>query len=219
MADTPYISYGLQGDATRLYFSEPKAARKIPRTVKAGYGILVHGLLMAANTSAAADGKIIPYNPTAITGAEFAPGRAYLVADSGVANNTVEVTIEDSYKVEVGDDLMLVDDTTAVENLGAITAIDRTTLAHKATITVTTNIGATAFTVARFAFVYIEGADTAIGVLEKSIDTLTGENAKDANTTLILGNAVLYKGVVTNSDSAGLTDLGATEISQYLNIP
>ena len=219
MADTPYIDYGLQKDATRLYFSEPAAARKIPRTVRSGYGILVHGLLMAANTSAASDGKIIPYNPAAVTGAEFAPGRAYLVADSGTANKLLDVTIEDSYKYAVGDDLMLVDDTTAGENLGAITAIDRTTYAHKATITVTTNIGATAFTTARFAFVYIEGADTAIGILEKSVDTLTGEDSKDANTVLILGNAVLYKGVITNIDSAARTDLGATEISQYLDIP
>ena len=218
MADTPFIKYGLQEDAKRLYFSEPKAARKIPRTVRSGYGILEHGLVMAVNTSAGTAGKLIPYNPTAVTGVEIAPGRAYLVADSGAANKLLDVTIEDSYKFKVGDDLMLVDDTTTVENLGAITGIDRTTVKHKATITVTTDIGGTPFTVARFAFVYIGGADAAIGILEKSVDTLTGEDGKDANTVLILGNAVLYKGVV-NTDAAALTDLGASEISQYLNIP
>jgi hypothetical protein len=218
MADTPFIKYGLSSDAKRLYFSEQKAARKIPCTISKGFGILEHGIILAKNTSAGTTGKLIPYNPTTITGVEVAPGRAYLVADSGTVNKLVEVTIADSYKFAVGDDLMLVDDTTAVENLGAIASIDRT-LAHKAIITVAINIGATAFTVARFAFVYVEGADVAIGVLEKSVDTLSGEDAKDANATLILGNAVLYQGVCGNLDAAALTDLSASEISQFINIP
>jgi len=220
MADTPFIKYGLSNDAKRLYFSEPKAARKIPRTVQAGYGILVHGLLMALNTSAAGNkGKLVPYDPDAVTGAEVAPCRAYLVADSGTANKTIEITLEDSYKFAIGDDVILNDDTTTAENLGAITDIDRTTYPHKAVITVTTNIGGTAFTTARFAYITVEGAETAVGVLEKSVDTLSGEGCLAANTTLILGNAVLYAGVVANADAAGLTDIGANTVSQFINIP
>ncbi len=220
MADTPTIKYGLpSADAKRLYFSEPKAARKIPRTLRAGYGIIEHGTLMAADASAASVGKLVPYNPTAVTGAEYAPGRAYIIADSGTANKLVDVTIADSYKFAVGDDLMIVDDTTTAENLGAITAIDRTTLPHKATITVTTNIGGTAFTVARFGFVYVEGGDVALGILEKSVNTGEGVDAVGANAVLVLGNAVMYAGCVRPLDAAAKTDLSAVVVGQYVNIP
>lgn len=218
MADTPFIKYGLSQDAKRLYFSEPKAARKIPRTVQAGYGMLTHGMVMALNGSAAGNvSKLVPYDPTSITGAEYAPGRAYLIADSGTANKLLDVTLADSYKFAVGDDIILVDDTTAAENLGAVASIARNN--YMATITVTTNIGATSFTTARHAYIIVEGADTAVGILEKSVDTLSGEDALDANTTLILGNAVLYGGVITLLDAASLSDLGASEVSQFLNIP
>lgn len=218
MADTPFIKYGLSQDAKRLYFSEPKAARKIPRTVQAGYGMLTHGMVMALNGSAAGNvSKLVPYDPTSITGAEYAPGRAYLIADSGTANKLLDVTLADSYKFAVGDDIILVDDTTAAENLGAVASIARNN--YMATITVTTNIGTTSFTTARHAYIIVEGADTAVGILEKSVDTLSGEDALDANTTLILGNAVLYGGVITLLDAASLSDLGASEVSQFLNIP
>ena len=219
MADTPFIKYGLSQDAKRMYFSEPKAARKIPQTVQAGYGILTHGLVMAVNTSAASPnkGKLVPYDPVAVTGNEIAPCRAYLIADSGASNNTVEVTLADSYKFAVGDDLVINDDTTAAENLGAITDISRNSF--KAVITVTTNIGSTSFTTARHAYVAVEGASTPVGILEKSIDTLSGEDALDANTVLLLGNAVLYAGVVANIDATALTALNASAVSQFINIP
>ncbi|MCK5862452.1 MAG: hypothetical protein KAH38_08195 [Candidatus Hydrogenedentes bacterium] len=217
MNDTPYIQNGLAADAHRLYYSEPSIARKIPATVRAGLGILEHGTLLAKNTSAGTDGKLIPYNPTAVTGAEYAPGRAYLVADSGTANKLLDVTLADSYKFAVGDDLMLNDSTTTGENLGAITAIARG--AYKATITVTSNIGATSFTTARFAHVYVEGGDAAVGILEKSVDTGTGVNAKGANTVLLLGNAVLYQDVVRPLDAAAKTDLSAVAIGRFINIP
>lgn len=218
MADTPFIKYGLSSDAKRLYFSEPKAARKIPRTVQAGYGILPHGLIMGLNTSAAGNkGKLVPYDPAAVTGNEFAPCRAYLIADSGTANNTVEVSLADSYKFAIGDDVILNDSTVTAENLGAITSIVRNSF--KAVITVTANIGATAFTTAHFAYITVEGANTAVGILEKSVDTLSGEDALDANTTMILGNAVLYAGVIPNIDAAAATALKANVVSQFLNIP
>ena len=220
MADTPFIKYGLSQDAKRLYYSEPSAARKIPRTVVAGHEIVEHGMLMAMNTSAAGNsGKMVPYDMTAVTGVENAPCRAYLVADSGTANKIINVTLKDSYKFVVGDDVMINDDTTAAENLGAIASIDRTTYTHMAVITVTTNIGSTAFTTARFAYITVEGAGVAVGILEKTVDTLASEDALDGNSVLILGNAVLYYGVVTNSDSAGLTEIGATVVSQFLDIP
>ena len=220
MADTAFIKYGTSKDATRLFYSEPSASRRIPRTVQAGYGILDSGLVMAANASPDSPnlGKMVPYDPAAVTGKEIAPGRAYLVADSGTANNTLEVSIDDAGKFAVGDLVTVKDDTTSAEDLGAITAIDTTTYSHKAIITVTTNIGGTAFTVARFAYITITGATTAVGILGKTVDTLSGQNALDGNSVLILGNALLYSGVC-NTDAGALNDLNASIVSQFLNIP
>ena len=215
--DIPNMTYGTQEDYRRLYFSEPTAALKVPVTIQAGFGVLKMGTVMAENGSAAGnDGKLIPYDPTlTITGTENAPGRAYLVANSGGAY-TVNVTIEDSYKFAVGDDIIIVDSDLegAAENLGAITAIDRTTYASYAVITFTTSLSDT-FTTAKFAYVVCEGYNTAVGVLEKSVDTGKGSTADGALGALILSNAVLYKGVLLNMDAGALTDLSAAHRGQF----
>ena len=166
---------------------------------------------------------MVPYNPTTFTGQEEHPGRAYLVADSVALASTVNVTINDSYKFKVGDDLIINDDTTTVENLGAITAIDRTTYTNFAVITFTTAIGGVAFTTARFAYVCVEaGADNTnnysdcVGILMKSVDTGTGELAKGANAQLIIGNAVLYEGMLNLVDAAAKTDLTASSFGEFM---
>jgi len=210
--DIPSIIYGEQADYKKLYYSDPNAALKVPIKVGAGFGKLEMGTVLAINTSAAGGiNECIPYDPTAtITGAEVAQGRAYLVQNSGASSVTLYVTIEDSYRFQVGDDLYVVDSDGegTAENLGKITAISRTTYAHMAVITVTTQT-VDNFTTAKFAYVCHEGFNTAKGVLEKSVDTGTGENAKGALATLILGNCVLYSAMLTNMDSAARTDLSA----------
>lgn len=223
--DTAGVLYGVPNEFRKLYVSEPMAALKIPITIQAGYGVLNMGTVIAANLSASGNlGKYVPYNPTTITGTEIAPGRAYLVANSGTTSPAVNVTINDSYKFSVGDDLIIMDDTTSAENLGAIVTIDRTTYTNYAVITATTNIGGVAFTTARFACVFVEAGDSsnnysdAVGVLEKAVNTGTGVNAKGANATLIVSNCVLYNGMLTNMDSAARTDLSATLIGQNLII-
>lgn len=224
--DTPSIILGGQTDYKKLYYSNPEAALKVPITVQAGYGVLKMGTVMAINKSAAGSvNKLVPYNPTTITGVESAPGRAYLVQSSGTTATELYVNIDDSYKFAVGDDVIIKDDTTTVENLGAITAIDRTTYTHMAKITVTTQTGGTSFTTARFAYIAVEaGADNsnyysdAVGILEKSIDAGTGANAKGALATLIIGNCVLYTGMLTNMDAAAKTDLSASTFGNYTYI-
>jgi len=207
-----------QKDYKRLYYSEENASLKVPITLQAGYGLIEAGTALAKNNSAAATrlGYFVPYDPTAtITGAEVAPGRAYLVQDSGTTASDLYVTIADSYKFAVGDDVIIVDNDTAAENLGAITAIDRATYSHMAKITVTVATGGTSFTTADFAYIVVEGYDTCVGILEKSVDTGTGANANGANATLILGNCVLYTGSLINLDSAAKTDLAATAFGIY----
>jgi hypothetical protein len=225
--DIPAIIRGTQDDYRVLYYSEPMAALKVPVTLQAGYGLLKIGTILAKNLSAGVAGnkdKLVPYNPTTFTGAENHPGRAYLVADSGTTASVLYVSQDDSWKFKVGDDVIINDDTTTAENLGAITAIDRTTDLSRAAITVTTATGGTSFTAARKAYLAIEAGDAtnsysdAVGILEKSVDTGTGVNAKGAVATLILGNCVVYEGLITNLDAAAKTDLSGTSFGQYMYI-
>ncbi len=216
--DTPSMIYGGQEDYKRLYYSDPAAARKVEVSIMAGYGVLKMGTAMAKNGSAGGSvGKLIPYDPTANTGAEITPARAFLVQNSGAAATVLYVIMKDSYKFAVGDDAYINDDTTALKQLGAITEIDRTTYSHMATITVTTQTGSD-FTTARFAYLAIQGADTCSGILEKSVDTGEGANAKGALATLILGNAMLYTGMLTNFDSAAISDLSSGSFGQYTEL-
>lgn len=229
MVDIPNIIRGAQEDYRVLYYSDPMAALKVPVTLQSGYGLIKKGTILSLNKSAGTAGgkdQILPYNPTTFTGSasEDHPGRAYLVTDSGTTDKFVYVTQDDSWKFKVGDDLIINDDTTSAENLGAITAIDRTSERHRAKISFTTAIGGTAFTTARIAHVFVEAGDNtnnysdAIGILEKSVDTGTGENAKGAVATMILGNCVLYEGLLLNDDAAAKTDLSATSFGQFLYI-
>jgi len=223
--DIPQIQRGVQKDYKRLYYSEPPAALKVPITIQAGYGLLEQGTAMSLNLSAAGNaGLLLPYNPTTFTGAEAHPGRAYLVADTHTTTPEFYVSQDDSYKFAVGDDLIVNDDTTGVENVGAITAIDRDTDLSRAKITATTNIGGVAFTVARKANVFVEAGTAGnnysdcVGILEKSVHTGTGVRAGGALATLILGNAVLYDGLLTNFDTAAKTDLSASTFGQFVYI-
>jgi hypothetical protein len=222
--DTPNISYGVQEDYKQLYKSNPEAALRTDVTIQAGYGILEKGTVLAENVSAAGNvGKFVPYNPTTFTGAETHPGRAYLVQDGAALGSDVYVTMNDSYKFAVGDDLIINDDTTTAENLGAITAIDRTTYPHMAKITFTTAVGATAFTTARFAYVCVEAGTSnnysdAVCILEKSVDTGSGSGSAGANADVILKNALLYEGLLTNCDSTAKTALSASSFGQFLKM-
>ena len=221
--DIPQIQRGVQKDYKRLYYSNPEAALKVPITVQAGYGLLEQGTAMAINKSAGGNaGLLLPYNPTAFTGAENQPGRSFLVADGANGGALVYVSQDDSYKFKVGDDLIINDDTTAAENLGAITAIDRDSDVSRAKITATTNIGGTSFTVARKANVSVEGGDNTnawsdcVGLLEKSVHCGTGVRAAGAVATLIIGNAVLYDGLLTNLDAAAKTDISMSTFGQFV---
>lgn len=223
--DIPSMLYGAQIDYKRLFYSNPIGVLSVPVTIMAGYGILEMGTALAKNLSAAGGiGKVLPYNPTTFAGTEDHPGRAYLVANSGTTDSFVYVNMNDSYKFAVGDDIIINDNTTTTENLGAITAIDRTTYTQMAKITFTTAIGGTAFTTARFAYVAIEGGDSTnnysdgVGILMKSVDTGTGVNAKGAISEMILGNCVLYTGMLTNVDSAFRTDVSASTYGNFTYI-
>lgn len=219
--DIPHLIYGTQEDYKKLYYSEPTAALKVPVTVSPGWGVLKMGTVMALNASASGRiGQCFPYDPTlTITGAENAPGRSYLVADQSTGTAVCNVLIEDSYRFTVGDDILIIDSDgeAQLDNGGAILSIDRTTYTNYAVITFTTNTGDT-FTTAKFAYAVPEGAVTAVGILEKSIDTGYGQYAQGAVATLILGNAVLYSGMLLNLNAGAVTDLSAATFGQFTYI-
>ena len=218
--DIPNIIRGVQTDYKKLYYSESDAALKVPVTLIQGYGLLKQGTVLARDTSTATPGRLFPYDPSlAVTGAENAPGRSYLVANQGTGTKVCSVSIADSYRFAIGDDIIICDsDLEAnMDDGGPITGIDRTTYTNFAVITFTTNTGDD-FTVAKFAHVMHKGCFVAVGILEKSVDCGVGLNSKGALATLILGNCVLYSGMLLNMDSGAVTDLSAGTFGQYTYI-
>jgi hypothetical protein len=220
LGDGASIKYGSQVDYKMLFFSEEMACLRVPISLIPGFGKIEMGTAIARTTSANAGtrlGKYIPYDPHAtVTGAEDW-GRSYITADSGTSN-TFFVTMADSYKYAVNDDICLAGYSESLQNLGKITAIDRTTYTHIAKITATSSISPQ-FTTANFAYAYIEGAETAVGVLQATVNTGTGSSAAGATGMLIIGNCVLYTGMIAgNLDSNGRTDISAATLGQYTYI-
>ena len=222
--DTPSIIRGYESDYKKLFHRGAESALRVEVTIPAGYGVLEAGIVLAKNVSAAGSlNKYVPYCLTTPAPGDSNLGLAgaFLVQDG--ASTTLYVTMDDSYKFIVGDDVIILDSdtkTTAAENLGAITGIDRTTHAHMAIITVSSGVSGS-FTVANGAIIHVEcGADNtngysdAAGILEKSVDCGVGVDAKGALASMILpnGGAVLYEGLLINMDAAAKVDLGASTI-------
>lgn len=204
LGDTPYIFRGGQEDLKRLFYSDPNLAFCKAITIPAGYGIIKAGTVMSIITESDDRlGRYIPYVPADTTGRitaalsdDEARGLAYMVADQGGSSADIYVTMDDSYKFAIGDDVATIDSSGTDDDAEDITAIDRTTYSHMAKITVDNQM--TAITVANGACVFIQsktGAPyvEAKGILKFSVDTGVGENAKGGQGVLVLQNAMLYK--------------------------
>jgi len=152
-----------------------------------GYGVLVPGMVLAMKRTAASgvgNRVHVPYVPAVydamVTNPYMLAGRIFLTADAADGATVVYVPIEDSYRLSVGDELIVADDgTTTPENLGPITAIDRTTSAIFAGVTATYPITASGgFTTSNTACCYPNGNPSALlasdfGAAAKQVDTLT----------------------------------------------
>ncbi len=150
-------------------------------------------------------------------------GRVRILADVGAADVVVNVTMEDSYKLNVGDDLILAD-TTGAYNCGVISGIDRTTYPHYAIITFT-DVTGVIVAVAAGGCGYVESglmapiADpfaSAKYILDKDVDTGVGEIAQGAITPVLISNAILYANSLVNCDAAAKTALGMIEDGQHV---
>jgi hypothetical protein len=213
-------------DLRPLFKSPPDQARMKDISIPGGYGVIPAGTVMGIITeSTSREGQYVPYvcNDNGISaGLTTYPGLAYLTQD-GEANTYAYVTMDDSYKFAVGDHLAAADSDTDGEsaiNLGAITAIDRTTYSHIAKITVTYNV-TTDITVANGGCVFIQTKTAAPfveakGVLAGAVDTGEGENAKGGQGNLVYGNAELYEGALYGWDAEVLTDLSATDMGNFI---
>lgn len=201
-----------------LFHSVRDIALIIDKTVQAGYGYLKAGTVMAINCSdAGGKGKLVPYVPistSVVLGEVSAIGVAAIVKDC--ASGHVYVSIEDSYMFEVGDDLVLDNDSDeGPVAAAAITAIDRTTSTIYADIT-TTAFSHTNFTVAKKSYVHVKaGASgeytTAAYVLDKDVDTGVGTEALGALTSVVVSNCVLYKNSMYNLTAEAIASLGAVD--------
>lgn len=226
--EIPSQVQGQEGFFKRLFYSDPANALMRDVTISGGYGVLRAGTPLAKNVSAAGNvGQYVPYCPTVPdSSSEAQKGNAFIVTD-GTAAAICYVTMEDSYKFVVGDDLIAYDtntSTTSAIELGAITAIDRTTHVHMAKITFTANI-TTGITVALSGAVHVEcGADNTngfsdcAGILGSTVDTGKGENSQGALAPMIMSNAILYTGSCEGLDTAAKTDISATESGNLLII-
>lgn len=222
--DTPYIVRGGQTDYKRIFYSDQNMALTKPITLPGGFGVIPSGTVMGKiSESTNRAGMYVPYTPEGTTwagaGLQSAwRGATYATQDLAV-EAYVRVTLEDSYRFAVGDHLCAMDSADTMTDLGAITAIDRTTYSHIAVITVTNSCASA--TVALGACVHIQTTTSspftlAAGVLLSSVDTGVGENCKGAQGTLVLGNAMLYVGSILGYNSDVATDLGSSSDGKYL---
>lgn len=219
--ETPYIQHETENGYKRLFYSDPALAFMKDITISPGFGILKAGTVMAINKSAAGNvNKYVPYNKTVPASSDInQQGRAFVLQT--ISGTTAYVTMNDSYKFKVGDDVIIGDSGTACENMGAITSIDRTTYSHMAVITFTATVSGS-FTVGQSAWIAVEAGDSsngysdAVGILAATVDTGVGEKAKGALAPMIIKNAMLYYGLVTGLDAAALTDLSASQNGNFL---
>ena len=226
LGQTPYVFKGGQDDLKRLFYSDPDKAFARAITIPAGYGIIKAGAIMGIITeSTNRVGQHVPYTGldavgNVAAGVEDLFGAAFLVADPSTGTDGY-VTMDDSYKFAVGDHLVAGDSDLSNTDLGAITAIDRTTYTHMAKITVTNSFGSE--TVAKGAVITIQSATAspyvcATGVLKAAVDTGVGENAKGGQGVLVIKNAMLYSDNLYNYNADVATDLSGTASTPYLII-
>jgi len=223
LGQTPYIFRGGQEDLKRLFYSDPDKAFARAITIPGGYGVIKAGAVMGIITeSTNRVGYYVPYTGLDAAGNVAAAitnlfGAAFLTT-APTTGTAGQVTMADSYKFAVGDHLVAGDSDLSNTDLGAITAIDRTTYTHIAEITVTNSFDSE--TLAKGAVITIQSATSSpyvagAGILKSAVDTGVGENAKGAQGVLIISNAMLYSASLYNWNADVVTDIGGSDSTPY----
>lgn len=208
--DTPQINRGIQYDYPHLYTDgfPTNSTMFASLKMKAGFGWVEAGTVVAED----ANGEFVPYVPTTYSdNVAVSP----LVADHVAAAVTVQVSELESGKYAVGDVIVLANTDPDYLDGGAIT--DISVANGIATITFTNASGAGAdFTVAKDAHIYVKSGasgkfSTAVAITDRPVDTDTGSDAKGAQVSAVIANAIMYSAPMFNLDSAALTSLGAVK--------
>jgi hypothetical protein len=211
VGDTPYILRGGQTDYKRLFYSNPNQAFMKTIHIPAGYGVLAAGTMMGRITESTSRlGQYVPYVTEGVVAGVSYPGFTPLVTE-GAADTLAYIVKEDAYKFAVGDHGGAVDSDGSPVDLGALVSIDVTTYPHMALLTWTNNV-TTGIEVAKNGGIFIQTNTAspytkAVGFLFGAVDTGTGENAKGADASLVIGNAMVYKAMLTGYDAHSLADL------------
>lgn len=223
VGDRPQINRGYESELKKLFYSLREQALLLNKSVQEGYGMLDMGMAMASPT---VSGELVPYPPVAFSGEDFSDPKfcAYLpLILDGTDDTFIYVSNDDAAKVRVGQSLALAYYNSGYNyvDMGEVTAITLDSgVKGRAKIEVSTAPG-TASTVARQAAAYVK-SDTSSPyakctyIADKGMDTGIGENAVGAHTSVVVSNAILYKNLILNLDSAAITDLSATTDGQYL---
>ena len=216
---TPQINRGGETPGPkRLFHSVREIALIKDKTVDPGYGVLFAGTLMAVNT---VSGNLVPYVPAgdaAYGGVSVAPA----LSDVADTTTTIVVPIATMGRFVVGNNLILVRDNAGEQDLhdgGAIVSVVATN-DYAATVTFTTAVSGANFSVANQASCFVEGDGSspytkAVYVLDQDCFTGEGADAKGANVSVVISNAILYTTSLINLDAAALTDLGAITDGQH----
>lgn len=198
---------GLTPGPKAVYHSNPDIALIKDKTIKAGFGAIAAGTIMAIET---VNNQLVPCAPTAVDVLDNA--RVFLTA-TVTAAAIVFVPLDKSYRFAVGDEVVIADNVPAYTDGGAITAIDRDTYPGLAEITFT-NV-ATA-TMANQANIYHKAGTAtklslAAWICDQAVMTGEGVDALGANTSVVISNAMLYKSALVGYDAAAATALGMVE--------
>jgi hypothetical protein len=223
----PYLFNSGQVLIEDVWDSPQEDAQLFSYMLGKGYGTLPPGLVMAKNCSAAGGaGEYIPYVPALYDNLATNPymkiGRSFLTADVADGDLVCYIPLADSYRFQVGDELILADDgSTTAENVGAISAIDITTSAVVAKLTFPYPVTAAGgFTLANSGCCYING--NASGILAsnlatavKQVDTLTLTGTSGTASITVAGN--LTKTATFNSDlTTTASDFVTANATAYL---
>lgn len=208
---------GMVPGAKALFFSLREIALIKSKTIKPGFGVVYSGTVMATTT---ADNELVPYVPDTVAVTD--QGRSFVTADIAIAATVVRVLLADSYRFAVGDTVIVADNTPTYVDCGAITAIDRTTYAGQAAITVTTSPTPTVgMTVADMVHMYHKAGTagkfcTASFIGDQDVFTGEGSTALGANTSVVISNAILYAAALVGYDATAATALGAVADGNHI---
>lgn len=194
-----------------FYVSKPTIALLTDVTIRRGYGELPVGTVLCRTLSA--NGECVPYTPNDHTAAHST--RMFATANIATGTDVITISEADSFKLAVGDNLVIAYDDTGLKSVdgGLIISIGATGTTR--VVTFTTAIPASAaFTTANGVHCYVASTATVVAdaknvmpfcITDRPVDTGTGTNALGALVSAVMSNAILMKDMIQEYEAAMFT--------------